>query len=96
VPYIANRSEVAVAGFALLETLAQNHQNYDAIIGVGSPERGMNEELISSLNLSDDIASIRILEMSGSVLTEKQASADSEVVRLCNVRGIGTVTAQSL
>ncbi|MDH3660357.1 MAG: aspartate/glutamate racemase family protein [Alphaproteobacteria bacterium] len=32
VPYIATRSEMAIAGYALLDTLARRHNGYDAVI----------------------------------------------------------------
>ncbi|MEM8951093.1 MAG: aspartate/glutamate racemase family protein [Pseudomonadota bacterium] len=32
VPYIATRSEMAIAGYALLDNLARHHQGYDAVV----------------------------------------------------------------
>ncbi len=124
VPYIATRSETVIAGYALLETLARHHADYDAVIvgafchafvpaakellpipvvglveaglraaqllgrrisivGIGAPGRGMNDELLAELDVRTDVASIRILDLSGTALAGDQQRADAEVVRLC-------------
>lgn len=123
VPYIATRSEVSIAGYALLELLAAEYKNYDAvvigafchslvaaakellpipvigiaeasmrsamfwgnrvsIIGIGTHERGANEEIVSELNMDASVASINILPLSGTELAADQMRADREVIKL--------------
>ncbi|MEM9439453.1 MAG: aspartate/glutamate racemase family protein [Pseudomonadota bacterium] len=121
VPYIATRSEMAIAGYALLDVLARHHQGYDAIIvgafcqalvppakelmpipvigiaeaglraaqifgqriailGLGAPDRGANEAIITELGLEPHIASIRRLPLSGTDLAGGQADAEAKVI----------------
>ena len=123
VSYIATRSEMTIAGYALLDCLARHHHGFDAviigafchtfvapakeltplpviglaeagmraaqlfgrritIIGIGGPERGANEEIISDLHMEHDIASIRILPLSGTELAADHEHAEKEVIRL--------------
>lgn len=123
VSYIATHSELAIAGYALLDCLARSHPGHDAIIigafcnsfvaaakelmplpvigvaeasmraaqllgrrvtiiGIGAPMRGANDEIVRDLGIERDMASIRILPLSGTELAEDQERADAEVVRL--------------
>lgn len=122
VPYIATRSEMAIAGHALIDCLARHHAEFDAviigafchslvapakeitplpviglaeagmraaqifgkriaIIGIGGHDRGANEEIVSDLKLDSDMATIRILPLSGTELAVDQEKADAEVIR---------------
>ena len=122
VPYIATRSEMAIAGYALLDTLARRQRGYDAvivgafchafvpatkelmpvpvigiaeaamraaqilgrriaIIGLGTPDRGANEDIVADLGMREQIASIRRLPLSGTQLTEDQTAADEMVIQ---------------
>jgi Asp/Glu/hydantoin racemase len=123
VPYIATRSEMAIAGHALLDSLARHHQGYDAVIvgafiqsivagakelmpipviglaeaslraaqilgrrvsilGVGTPGRGANQDIISELRMDRDVVSVRPLPLSGTALATDQARADQVVIEL--------------
>lgn len=123
VPYIATRSEMAIAGHALLDSLARHHQGYDAVIvgafiqsivasakelmpipviglaeaslraaqilgrrvailGVGTPGRGANQDIISELRMDKDVVSVRPLPLSGTELASDQARADKVVIEL--------------
>ena len=123
VSYIATRSEMTIAGHALLDCLARHHTGFDAviigafchsfvapakeltplpvigiaeagmraaqlfgrrisIIGIGGHDRGANEEIVEHLGMKEDMASIRILPLSGTELASNQAGAVAEIVRL--------------
>ena len=122
VPYIATRSEMAIAGYALLDRLARVHTDFDAvvvgafcptlvepakelipipvigiaeasmraalllgrrvsIIGMGGPERGANQEIIAQMGMQADMASVRVLDISGTDLAANPDAADAEVIR---------------
>lgn len=52
------------------------------IVGIGGHERGANEQIVTELGMGADVASIRILPLSGTELSVDQHRADAEVVRL--------------
>lgn len=54
-----------------------------SLVGIGAPGRGMNEEIVSELDMRSNLASIRILELSGTALAGDQQRADAAVVSLC-------------
>ncbi len=123
VAQIASRSELAIAGHALLESLARHLRDHDAvvvgafyhalvpaarelapvpvvglaeaamraaqtlgtriaIIGLGSPERGMYETLVAELGMAGHYAGSRMLPVAGSALVDDQPGADDRVVEL--------------
>lgn len=123
VSYIASRSEMAIAGYALLDNLAKHYHGYDAVIigafchsfvdaakeltplpvvgiaeaglraalffgrrigliSIGDPGRAANEETATALCMNADVASVRLLNLSGTDLADDQRKADAEVVKL--------------
>jgi Asp/Glu/hydantoin racemase len=124
VSYIANRSEMAIAGHALLDILARHHGDHDAVvigafchsfvdaakelvpkpvvglaeagmraaqffgkrislISVGDRNRCANEEMVEDLNMTREVVSIRLLNLSGTDLANDQEKADDAVIATC-------------
>jgi Asp/Glu/hydantoin racemase len=53
-----------------------------SILGVGTPGRGANQDIISELRMDKDVVSVRPLPLSGTELANDQARADKVVIEL--------------
>lgn len=53
-----------------------------AILSIGSPARGMTEELVAATGFADRVVAIRDIGFSGTTLTEDQRRADETAIRL--------------